>query len=228
MTVKQMCATVASEFELDPRTPRRWHGQLVKDESGAWSPVGAGRGRDLLPVYTAVLEHTEGRHTLTKDEARWSLKVLRALPVLPGYDPLDALTVYRLALAYRARHERKEPTEDLDVFIGLQPWRGPWAETHFLHWVQTARASWFEDVPAGAECSSGENFRYTHTDANGVKTERVHRARVEGTWLWAQMVNRRSVMEDGPESFMYNAEGAEKQAAVEGADGSAQLSKEGP
>ncbi len=58
----------------------------------------------------------------TVGQARWIGKLHAAVPDLLE-QPAGARELYRISLMYQSRAERNEPTDDLDQFFALAPWR---------------------------------------------------------------------------------------------------------
>lgn len=105
------------------RTVRRIvdeYGQIL--ESEPWSLGDAGPGdpdpRLVIPALEGVIAHTNAKvQSITKLEARWIARILAVAPDLGGW------AAYSLAHRYIAREKAEQPTNDLDAFLALAPWR---------------------------------------------------------------------------------------------------------
>jgi hypothetical protein len=103
-----------------PRTIERMVQKLkVSDESGPWSLAEAETPEDaqlLLDVVLHIPLWTQGRVWISKDLAKWILRVRKASPTVP----ID--WAYRLARRYQARHAAGEDTRYLDLILASQSW----------------------------------------------------------------------------------------------------------
>lgn len=91
----------------------------TQDDSGSWGLADA-QGDEaslVLPVLRSLLHEEDGRRHLSKDEAKWIVRVRRAAPELK---PIGA---YLLARAYLLQEQQEEDTEELDRLLALRPWR---------------------------------------------------------------------------------------------------------
>ena len=91
-----------------------------RDESGTWV-LDANAGPDaagVLAVLAAVVLITSGAtSSVTNLEATW-IKTLTS--IVPDLGPWST---YRAARIYIGRHARNESTLDLEVWLGMAPWR---------------------------------------------------------------------------------------------------------
>lgn len=89
--------------------------------SGPWSLAEArneAEARLAIAVLGELVKLTRSpQSTLTKGVVHWMVKVHSAAPDMP------LLTLYSVARDYRRRQANNEPTDDLDLFLALAPWR---------------------------------------------------------------------------------------------------------
>jgi hypothetical protein len=94
--------------------------RLQTDDSGPWE-VDAGKVAEaavVIEVLATVVWVTGGRtRAITKLEATWVETITAVAP------DLNPWARYRAARFYVARKARREPTLDLDTWLGLAPWR---------------------------------------------------------------------------------------------------------
>ncbi len=120
---------------------------MNREESDeAWRPVDADYNEAalVLPVLGYVIWSTDGRiKSITKREAEWIAHVLRMVPELAQPDrdskggiPGMSLAVFLIALDYAERESTGEPTEELDLFLALGPWRSDEAREHYSELVE--------------------------------------------------------------------------------------------
>lgn len=127
----------------DERTIRRRIAESkLLDTSGPWTLARASGGVAalVLPVLGAVLDHTQGRVAgLTKEQAKWVVKVRRAAP---GLDPWY---VWRVAAAYQVADQKGTDAdrESLDALLAFAPWRSLEAAERFREWASRAHPDWF-------------------------------------------------------------------------------------
>lgn len=90
----------------------------VTDASGAWTLSDATEDEAslVLPVLRALLIDGTGPARVSKDEAKWVVRVQRAKSGLP------AMGIYLLARMYLIRDRNHETVDDLDKLLALQPW----------------------------------------------------------------------------------------------------------
>jgi len=109
---------------LHPNTPRpslRTVQDIVRefrppDPSSKWSVAEAegDEARLVLPVMVQIaLRSKQRRLHVTNGEADWIIRVRRAVP------ELDPWRVYQLARMYMVMQARKQPTDTLDLLLGL-------------------------------------------------------------------------------------------------------------
>lgn len=117
----------------------------INDDTPPWSPFkGVQSAEDvalLLPVVGAVAEATEGRRRVTEAQAKGLLEVRRVAPDMPPW------VVFRLVLAWQRR--RSEDKEDLDIFMGLAPWKDNRSRARYWRWVREHRPDWLMETVAG-------------------------------------------------------------------------------
>jgi len=114
---------------------------LAADASEWWSLAAADPddAATILPVLATVIERTAGRvPSLTKAQADWVLKIRC---IAPDLSPWSA---FRLAISYRVRVHREEPTADLDELLAFTPWRSREHLERFLRVVNSAHPDWIQ------------------------------------------------------------------------------------
>lgn len=101
------------------RTVQRIVKEAPKDQSAPWS-LADSDGEDarlILETWQAAITTGMRRINITNAQAEWVLKIRKAAPGLSPY------YVWLLAGDYRARAQRGENTEALDLFLAFRPWR---------------------------------------------------------------------------------------------------------
>ena len=126
----------------------------MRDTSGPWRIADADDPEDaklILDVLANVTVHSTGKkHSFTKEEARW---VLRVRKIVPDADPVK---VWFVARAYQLYQSRGLDSRALDMYLAFAPWRGVPHMRLYLDAVDWVKESWipwreyFNDVP-GAE-----------------------------------------------------------------------------
>lgn len=108
------------------RTPHlRWIQRRVrkirpKDNSGPWLFAQEEDPKDaalILSVLASVVGDEVSRWPVTNAEAKWIVRICRAVPDVP----LSA--VDQIVVAYMAWERLKQPTDLLDLILAVRPWR---------------------------------------------------------------------------------------------------------
>lgn len=140
------------------RTVRRIVAGLMPQDTSGWWSLADADGDDaaaILPVLAGVIERTTGRISrLTKAQAACVLKIRHIAPDLSPW------WAFRLAISYRVRVHREQPTADLDELLAFAPWRGREHFDRFFRVVKLVHPDWTQSTGhEPAEDASPEEMR---------------------------------------------------------------------
>ena len=120
---------IGQRYGLPPERTVQAIAKAYRDRiaSTPWSLLGADPADAalVLPVIGAALAkglHGAALTGTTMSHGRWIARLARAVPDLVDL-PKGRFEIWRFASVYQGREERKEPTDDLDAFFALAPWR---------------------------------------------------------------------------------------------------------
>ncbi len=149
------------------RTIQRYVRASQDDDVETWNVVTASAEEAALvvPVLGYIAWATAGRiKSFSKDEARWVAKVLRIAPDLKPEAGSNGLPVFLLALDYAERERSGEPTDDLDLFLGIAPWREGVAPDYWRHEYERLVGDGLIPAARHGRFLNADAFRYRPTD----------------------------------------------------------------
>ncbi len=141
------------------RTIQRTVRALSREDGDAeWAPTLAPpeEARLVLPVQGAVIDYTNGRiASLTVSEAEWISRVRQMVPDLASGDEdrgivWEKILPWMLATEYIQRERLNQPTDDIDLYLALAPWRSDEARERYKKLANEDKIPWldFEDFHA--------------------------------------------------------------------------------